>query len=146
MIQRIQSLYLLLAALFSAFTLIVPTASLSVAEKVCSLNSLGCSLCGTNAIGMFIFAIASSILALVSIFVFANRKKQQKWVNTALLSNLFWYITFAVRIFSAKSENKAEFGFEVGCLFPLLAMLMLFLAKKAIKHDDDLVRAADRIR
>ena len=79
-------------------------------------------------------------------FTYKNRKKQIKITNLAMASNLMWYISFAAYILSVQSRTATSLHFELGCLFPILAIIVLYLAKRAIKHDEALIRAADRIR
>ena len=53
-----------------------------------------------------------------------------------MASNLMWYISFAAYILSVQSRTATSLHFELGCLFPVLAIIVLYLAKRAIKHDE----------
>ncbi len=137
MIQRIQSIYLLLAGLFPVFTLFVPL--------VTTRNGVTCSSCALSYIYKVV-AVLAIALALISIFKYNNRKVQLKWANAAMLSNVVWYVAFATTTYVCVSQQGGSFAPHIGLLFPLLSIIILFLAKKSIKHDEALVRAADRIR
>ena len=160
MIQRIQSIYLVLAGIFSAFTCFVPVATFANANGQApvwfhmssieyygsvSFDSLS-EMASRHPWGLAVMAVIATIPAFVSIFCFKNRKRQIKMANMATWGNVIWYVAFAAYAFSVKSRLAFDFSFEVGCLFPLLSLITLFLAKRAIKHDEALVRAADRIR
>lgn len=152
MIQRIQSIYLVLAGLFPAFTFFVPVWAFYGAKESFNISSVGyypaClpEIVERHPYGMAFFAIASIIVAVTAIFTYKNRKKQIKITNLAMASNLMWYISFAAYILSVQSRTATSLHFELGCLFPVLAIIVLYLAKRAIKHDEALIRAADRIR
>lgn len=152
MIQRIQSIYLVLAGLFPAFTFFVPVWAFYGAKESFNISSVGyypaClpEIVGRHPYGMAFFAIASIIADVTAIFTYKNRKKQIKITNLAMASNLMWYISFAAYILSVQSRTATSLHFELGCLFPVLAIIVLYLAKRAIKHDEALIRAADRIR
>ncbi len=147
MIQRIQSIYLVLAGLFPAFTLFVPVATFMGKGEDTTLSSLGyypeaALRCPFE---LVVWAVLAIVLPLVAIFLFSNRKRQIKLASLAHVANVLWYAGFVVACFMANG-TCGEYTFSIGCLFPLLSILMLFLAQKAIKHDEALVRAADRIR
>lgn len=153
MIQRIQSIYLVLAGLFPAFTLFVPIVAFSNASLAFTMSGAGyegiaqvAEMHGRHPYGLLFFAACSIVVSLLSIFAFKNRKKQMKQVKWGVWINVLWYVTFVVYAFSVKSRTSTDLSFEFGCLFPFFSILMQVLAKHAIKRDENLVRAADRIR
>lgn len=152
MIQRIQSIYLVLAGLFPAFTFFVPVWAFYDIKSSFNVSSAGYfptdlpDTIGRHPYGMGFFSIVSIIAAITAIFAYKNRKKQIKITNIAMAGNFMWFISFAAYIYSVQSRTATNMHFELGCLFPLLAIIFLYLAKKAIKHDEALIRAADRIR
>ena len=92
MIQRIQSIYLVLAGLFPAFTFFVPVWAFYGAKESFNISSVGyypaClpEIVGRHPYGMAFFAIASIIAAVTAIFTYKNRKKQIKITNLAMAS------------------------------------------------------------
>lgn len=137
MIQRIQSIYLLLAGLFSAFTLFVPLIT-PCKDEMQATEHLSPWLYN-------VIAFVIIILALVTIFNFKKRKRQIQFINYTLACCVLWYIAFAACTYFSALYDEG-YNLHIGLLFPLLSVITLFLAKKAIKHDEDLVRAVDRIR
>lgn len=135
MIQRIQSIYLLLAAIFPLFTLFVPLISTPTTQEAqwptWSYHTL---------------TMLTTATALISLFRYKNRKAQTQWANTAIISNLAWYATFTIINYHNQAQDTLLHHTHIGLLFPILSIATLYLAKKAIKHDEQLVRAADRIR
>lgn len=161
MIQRIQSIYLVLAGFFSAFTFFEPVCSFikqqaSTTYCFCmssceyynqaTSNPIVDSITNRHPWGLAVMATLTTLLAIIAIFNYKNRKKQVKIVNIATITTIVWYIALAAYTLSVKGRTGFTPTFEIGCLFPLLSLLTLYLAKRAIKHDEALVRAADRIR
>ncbi len=161
MIQRIQSIYLVLAGFFSAFTFFEPVCSFIKQEASATYgfcmssceyynqavaNAVVDSMISRHPWGLAVMATLTIILAIIAIFNYKNRKKQIKFVNIATLTAFMWYVAFAAYTLSIKGRTDFAPTFEVASLFPLLSLLTLYLAKRAIKHDEALVRAADRIR
>ncbi len=147
MIQRIQSIYLVLAGLFPAFTLFVPAAAFTGKGGEFTLSSLAFwPATGLRSpYELTVLVAAAIVLPLVAVFAYSNRKKQVKLASIAQGVNVLWYVAFAVSCITTNGSDAA-YSFRLGCLFPLLALIVLFLAKKAIKRDEALIRAADRIR
>jgi hypothetical protein len=146
MIQRIQSIYLLVAAgiqvLFGLGTYFIFSAKRLTGEGL--FNSEGVFLSG-NSKTMFLSLILAG-LSIVAIVAFKNRKLQMKLANGAALLG-FAQIVFLVKSYmnlNAIDQADLSIGFVV-YLIPI-AMLLNFLGAKAIKKDDELVRSVDRIR
>ena len=131
MIQRIQSIYFLLAAI--SMTLI------SFKVPVYTLNeTLFMAQDDTN---MFILTIVGAIFSLLGLFMFKNRKFQMKLIRLTVLIQMI----IGVRLFML--FNKFEVVLNNSLLFLLaFALIALIMAYRGVKKDDDLVRSVDRIR
>ena len=95
--------------------------------------------------GIPISFIVSALLAFVAIFIFKNRKLQFVIGRLTILINLILlgvliYVSLTLPGEAAVSEKG------IGMFIPVLAILLLVLANKAIKKDEDLVKSADRLR
>ena len=135
MIQRIQSVYLLLGGI--ALLGIIPVRSaLGTFTPTWALPA-GLALAGLAA-----------LLAIVSIFLYNNRPQQRTLVLGAqLLTIVVVLAVFAGVYFVIGFESiPAETGPILLMVLPVLAYLFLFLARKAIEKDIALVRSMDRLR
>jgi len=167
MIQRIQSVFLLLLALAMVTMLFLPLWSKTDAAtgetvvltawslKAHFLNEQGeiattgnvPPLKSTLAIGML--AIAAAVIALYEIFQYKNRLNQMKLglfntlVIAALLGTSFYYAAYVGTNMVTANGNGA---YEAGFYMPMLALLLNALANRFIKRDEDLVRSVDRLR
>lgn len=93
-----------------------------------------------------VLQVASGVIALlaaVTIFFFENRPLQRKMCMAGQVLLLAWLIYYAV-VNCYMESSRSPLQFEL-CL-PVVTYIMFRLANAGIKHDDDLVRSADRIR
>lgn len=154
MIQRIQSIYLLLAGIFAALAFATPCALFTSAQPDATCTLYGCHYVTSPAteelfsypFGVTLMTALCMALPLIIIFGYKNRKRQINHVNLAMLLAVAWYAVCAAYCFAAASRTGFEVAPSYGQVFPALSLLALYLAKRGIKHDEALVRAADRIR
>lgn len=155
MIQRKQTLFLLLAVVACAFCLFLPLGSIEpkgmgVATKVYNLGVVGEGGISVSytCIPLFLLQCVTAILSLVTIFLFKNRKLQMSLCSVALLFNALWYVDYILLFLGIipipEVEGKMGLGFAA-CL-PLVSFILILMAKKGVEADEKLVKAADRIR
>jgi peptidoglycan/LPS O-acetylase OafA/YrhL len=126
MIQRIQSVYLFLVFLITVTLLFIPFWDYN---------------------HFILFDIADSVIGIISIlviFLFRNRRRQMKfcWILILLQVVLLFCIFLEPLIF----DNKYHIHYLFPAYLPILSIVLCFLARRAIKKDDELVKAADRLR
>lgn len=88
------------------------------------------------------------IVALIQVFKFSNRVLQMKLgmtnafiiIATLATSGWFWYTL------GRQMLPHIPVGFELGLILPAIAMVFNRMALRFIKKDEDLVRSVDRIR
>ena len=158
MIQRIQSVFLLLLALAMLSVVFLPIWSkldpLSNQELVLTATKLtyahadaGMSV-PTSTYIIAVLAAASAAVALFEIFQFRNRFLQLK---LGVLNFLLIVATIgATFYFSGVGEKmlnvKIPGTFEAGFYLPTLALMLNLLANRFIRRDEQLVRSIDRLR
>ncbi len=143
MIQRIQTIYLLLVVLITVAVLkFISLWSIATTTKVIALDLFSSDVLMLKIIPVLFIGVV--ILALISI-LFTNRKLQFVLNRLNILINLFLLGLLLYVLLSLSGEMKiSEKG--IGVFVPLLAILLLVLANKAIKRDEDLVKSVDRLR
>lgn len=159
MIQRIQSIYLLLAAIAVSVLFFIPLYQLDTAlgffsvgmfeSKISSLDASVQVATQANVLPAII-AFVSIALSLITIFLFNNRTLQARLARLGLLINS---VLLVVMIYAVDkglgllkdSVSTTDYNF-VAFAMPLLAIILSFLASKAIIKDENLVRSADRLR
>jgi hypothetical protein len=95
---------------------------------------------------MGILAVLSALLPLVVIFLYKKRGLQMRLcvVEMILLVGLIVYL--AMYLFRSGSDISDKLVFSITDLFPLLAIILTFMAFKRIMKDEMLVKSLDRIR
>jgi len=136
MIQRIQSIYLLLAflvAVLGSYFL-----SLWVNENGENIYAID----RPYVMGAFVL---SSLLALFTIFLFKNRKLQFVMNRLNIILNFILLGFFVYWSLMVPGEMQiSEKG--IGMLLPIISIVLLVMANKAIKKDEALVKSVDRLR
>lgn len=128
MIQRIQSIWLLLAAVFAALTFVLPFA-------------IGAT--GINAQSSTWLAIVSAftgVLAFIDIFLFNNRRTQFRWCIVGILLALIMLTLSFVEM------SKANGTLALSCLIYFAVLGFYIMAAGAIRKDEKLIKSMDRLR
>jgi 4-amino-4-deoxy-L-arabinose transferase-like glycosyltransferase len=143
MIQRIQTIYLLLASIVSGGLIFVFNLWNTIKEKIFVVDLFSREVFTLKVIP-FMF-IMSAILSLVAIFLFKNRKLQFVIGRIIILTNFFLLGLLIYLSLNLSGETSvSEKG--IGMFLPILAILLVVLANKAIKKDEDLIKSVDRLR
>lgn len=90
-----------------------------------------------------VISVATAIISFVTIFMYKNRRQQMRNCRIGQLLLLLWGIVCA---WIAIKENKDSVSAQFALCLPVVSLLLLQMAYKGIKHDEDLVRSADRLR
>ncbi len=136
MIQRIQTLYLVLVALISGI--------LPFFVNLWS-DANGMEIYAQNEIIVSIVFYVVGALALWTVFLYKNRKNQFVVNRLNMILNLFLLGFFVYRSLNLSGETLvSEKG--IGMLIPIFSIVFLVLANRAIKKDEDLVKSVDRLR
>lgn len=151
MIQRKQSIYLLVAALLPFVMYKVPVAIFQSSGVLyeffaCHILNPNTNEAVINVLPLAVLPLLTALLSLIAIFKYKNRTLQMKIgrVNLLmLLTTIAVQIIYYFRIGTILS-TEGQPGFSA--IIPLVVMVLVFMANKAIKKDDNLVRSADRIR
>ncbi len=155
MLQRIQSVFLFLVFVFTFLFVVLPLANfplvspdmplrISKFRDFYALLDLSGAWMGYLLLVLFIFS------ALLTIYITFLYKKRLLQIQLGRL-NMFLHIVMIVVAFFMidsvqKQVNDAEFSYGPGVIFPLLSLLFIFFANRAIRKDEELVRSADRFR
>ena len=156
MIQRIQSLYLALALLAGIITFFFPFAS-----YLSDLAYYKLTLTGFNDVTPGAAQAFSSLftlpllgihlvvagLALYVLLAYKNRTKQLKFLKFAfILCIIYIGVLFLYTNVLIEKKLGVVTHYETGSYFPLIMLVFIILANRAIGKDDKLVRSMDRLR
>lgn len=162
MIQRIQTVFLFLVSVLHIVLFFVP---FWVASNPLGVNILldaagidGANLStvknlvlgnGMNSMNITIINCIVIFGALVTIFLYNNRLMQIK-ITRFLMAVVV--VLLAAMVWSAEKVKgnidglRFDANYSFGIIIPVISLILLFLAAKRIRHDENLVRSADRLR
>ena len=143
MLQRIQTLYLLISSILSGGIVFILSFWYNNGKEIYLLDLLY----ETNwmLISLPVAFVISSVMSLISIFLYKNRKKQIVLNRFNIVVNFYLLGIIVYQLLIISGESKiSEKG--IGLIVPVLAVVLLALATKAILKDDKLVKSVDRLR
>ncbi|MBQ7448636.1 MAG: DUF4293 domain-containing protein [Paludibacteraceae bacterium] len=166
MIQRFQSLYLLLIAILSILlcfvspvTFLTPESGVQEAQMlefgfshlndVTSLNdntmpNVVKPVMSTWALPTINIVLA--VLALVIIFLYKKRILQARLCIILAIASVGYYAVLAVYVLAAKEMFALDWYLTPWAAIPLINFVLTIMSARAILKDEALVRAADRLR
>ena len=151
MIQRIQSVYLLAAAVILIMILILPIATLVNAHSDSFTYLFYGIVDSEGQIALQAFPLATllvimPIISLISIFLYKKRILQMRLCiyNILLMLGSIGLILFYS--FQAKNNLFTETIFSFPIVLPVVTAILTYLAFRGIRKDEILVKSIDRIR
>ncbi len=147
MIQRIQTVFILVSALLIASLMKLTFAELSVNNELYTFVAIGIFNGDElifNGMAIFIFIPIITLLHFVVIFLYKKRILQIRILVFSIvlllgLFGLFFYFTYA-------GFDGTKVAFKIPVVFPIIAAILDFLAIRAIGKDEALIRSLNRIR
>ncbi|WP_430810101.1 MULTISPECIES: DUF4293 domain-containing protein [unclassified Carboxylicivirga] len=151
MIQRIQTIYLLLSGLLMASLFFLPFAHIETeAKEIYNFiyrgleNSGGEMLVPTLALAILL--TVATIISFLTILMYKNRVLQIRLcgINMALLlgsTGMIYYLGTQLI-----DEVSGVMSYKLTTAFPLVALILTFMALRAIAKDIALLKSMDRIR
>ena len=141
MIQRIQTLWMLLSSVCAVITYIVPTFAGSSNDGSVKIFSIRESI-------LLLFLISFVALTnFINIFLFQHRKRQK----SILLVTCIMTLSFIASQYLIVEQFKAQFiiaqgNWEISAILPIFMLLFQVFAYLGIRKDEKLLSSADRLR
>lgn len=150
MIQRIQTLYLLVALVLVVVVNFFPLVTISGSGVSCVVSSMGVTGFDGTTFWTWGLVVISSLIALMTAFAiisFSNRRRQMSLCVYSILAVLAFYVCLGAQVWTIHSAHpSAELLPDFAGQLPLVSIIFFILAGRAIKRDEALVRSMDRIR
>jgi len=154
MIQRVQTLYLVLAIIALTLLFFFPLAELGInSDNFYTFRFNGLfeqtakgEIMTISTSALVIIIVINILISILAIFAFKNRQLQIRMCvfNIVFLlcsmGIIYFYIAFPFAKF------KTILDFKVFALMPLVAAILSFMAIRAIQKDEDLIKSIERIR
>jgi len=147
MIQRIQSVFLLVAVILTGFLFKLELAELIAANEIYSFVAAGMYKGETQVFnGMPLLVMLGIIVVLHLVIIFSYKKRIRQMRMTVFTIILLLGMFAAILFFAYTSFDGAKVAFKIPVAFPLAAAILDFLAIRAIGKDEALIRSLNRIR
>lgn len=152
MIQRIQSVYLLLVAVLLVVAACLPVGTFVETGGVSlySFKPLGLTLADgefQSTWGLFGLLLLSAVVALCTIFLFRNRILQIRMTIFGSLLVIGYYVVFFIFLYVLKQRlDGAAFQMGWALCLPVICLILDYLSIRAIYRDEELVRSTEHLR
>jgi len=154
MIQRIQTIYILIAAVLVGIIFFFPFASFVIEQDMSvyhlSTKGLVPDAAGSNPLfrAIPITVLIVIILHLCSAIIILYRKRMLQIrlciINIALILGLQGLMYYFANVSSHQLGSSASYS--IIFVFPIISAILSYLAIRGIAKDEALVRSADRLR
>ena len=152
MIQRLQSIFLFLAATMMSLLFVGPMPFVSI-DKSLPVDhgavALADGILSTqDHMGILVTVILAIVLPMLALFLYKNRPLQMRLGKISIAIVL---IAIALTLIfgwqdAQQIPDDIQMSIDFGYIMPVLSIVFLVLALKYIKKDEKLVRSADRLR
>lgn len=136
MLQRIQTVYLIIVFILSGILPFVFPLWKIDGKEFYFMSNIGYAS---------VFGLSTS-LTVLSIISFKKRQQQFVFNRLNMILNLILLGLFVYRSLNLSGETPVVSEKGIGMFLPIISIVMLVLANKAIKKDEDLVKSVDRLR
>jgi len=151
MIQRIQTIYLIVAIVALVLTLLFPFAQYTIEGALFVYDSFGFQK--SKKLSFFVPAIIPLILSIcLSIVAIASFKKRKRQLLLNKLNFIAVLLTI-VSIFINFNQIESTFSlvpeninYGISFLFPVISFVAILMASRSINQDEKLIKSMDRIR
>jgi len=148
MLQRVQSLFLFAITIIHLLLLFVPSAGWVSADGNAVLTALKIQYGALKGFPAIFFLVNFLVVALsvVTIFLYRNRKTQMTACRFIFIALIVHYAVVLYYITNPAPSYAFEPARSPGLIFPLVSLILTWLALRNIRKDDELIRSVDRIR
>ena len=152
MIQRIQTIYLALAALLLGLTFAFPFATYALSQGDVIFNAYGVTDNAEEINTFFPYYITIALSMGLALFSILQYKKRKLQITVGRFVYLLLAVTIAfvfIDFYSLKGHfeiDSAAVSYGVSMFLPVAALPIMFMANRNIRKDEDLIKSLDRWR
>ncbi len=147
-IQRIQSVYLLIAVILMVVFAFVPALTFELADKTVLYGALETGRAGNLHINPLLITliILISLLAFIDIFLYKNLQRQMTVCFVDIIIGLAMLVAIGIQAFVVGNREGWTVTWQWYVLLPVLSIIFLMMAHKAMSRDKKKLLDADRLR
>lgn len=149
--QRIQTVWLVLAFAAMIALLFLPIGIFATPQgNWIMYNWSTRPLIGVGTVmnhwGLFVLALIIALLSLYIVFLYKKRKLQMRLTMLGMLLTVGYLVYYTVEAAKLTNTLQASYGFKFALALPIITIILLFMARRAICKDEVLVRKSNRLR
>ncbi len=149
--QRIQTVWLVLAFAAMITLLFLPIGVFATLQgNWIMYNWSTRPLIGVGTVmnhwGLFVLALIIALLSLYIVFLYKKRKLQMRLTMLGMLLTVGYLVYYTVEAAKLTNTLQASYGFKFALALPIITIILLFMARRAIRKDEVLVRMSNRLR
>ena len=147
-IQRIQSVYLLIAAILMAVFAFFPALTFELGGREFVYGALAAGKVGVTHIDplMLTLIILITFLAIIDIFLYKNLQRQMTVCFVDIIIGLAMLAAIGIQAFVIGNREGWVVTWQWYVLLPVFSIIFLMMAHKAMSNDKKKLRDADRLR
>lgn len=147
MIQRIQTVYLVISTILLGLLFLIPFAEIAKEGIIYLFNYKGILADGALKFNGYAISILIGVLVILHAVTILNYKNRIRQIRFLVLSILLMLGLFGMFFFFIHfTFGDAQVSYKVSIFFPLITVMLDYLAIRAIGKDEALIRSIDRIR
>lgn len=147
-LQRIQSVYLLIAVILMVVFAFFPALTFQLGDREFVYGALEAGKVGVTHIDplMLMLVILISLLAFIDIFLYKNLQRQMTVCFVDIIIGLAMLVAIGIQAYVIGNREGVIVNWQYYLAMPVLAIIFLMLAHHAISKDKKTLRDADRLR
>lgn len=147
-IQRIQTVYLLIAAILMAVFAFFPALTFELGGREFVYGALEAGKVGVTHIDplMLMLIILITFLTIIDIFLYKNLQRQMTVCFVTIIIGLAMFIAICVQAYLVGNRDGVTLMPQWYLVLPALSILFLTMAHKAMSNDKRKLRDSDRLR
>jgi hypothetical protein len=153
MIQRVQTIFLLIATIAAVFMITIPFSRMVSPENIThemhfyGLENTSEGVLIAKTLPLAVITVITGLLSFLTIIIYRRRVLQMRICVYNILITIAQFGLILYYYFSFKSDLGAgvtSFSFTI--ILPLINIILIFQAFRAIRRDDLLIKSYDRLR
>jgi prolipoprotein diacylglyceryltransferase len=140
MIQRIQSIWLLLAGLAATAMLKFPL------WKGTLGNAADRAVTGSSYLPLFLLIAMTALVGFGAIFFFKDRKTQKALCWLGMLLSLFLLFLEYMRAASLQRTAAYQGSWQLSAALPIIIFVLFIMARSGIRKDEKMLRSLEKLR
>lgn len=147
-IQRIQTLYLIIAIILMAVFAFFPALTFELGGRQFVYGALEAGKVGVTHIDplMLMLVILICVLAFIDIFLYKNLQRQMTVCFVDIIIGLAMLVAIGIEAYIVTGKEGLVLTWQWYLVLPILSIIFLMLAHRAMSRDKKMLRDSDRLR